>query len=154
MQRTLTWRHFAAIGGLVMLGACAQPMAPPPSVASNPPPTAPGPNAAWYTVSFDSGSFAIGPDGQAVIAQVSAALQSRPGSVATIIGRTDTVGTKDYNMRLSHRRADSVRDALVYNSNVTADRVETRWTGERRQNVPTGNEVAAAANRVVDIAVH
>jgi hypothetical protein len=83
---------------------------------------------------------------------VTAYLQSHPESVATIIGRTDTVGSSDYNMRLSHRRADAVRDALVYNGKVAAERVETRWTGESRQDVPTANNTAAAGNRVVDIA--
>jgi OOP family OmpA-OmpF porin len=85
---------------------------------------------------------------------VIAVLLRNPASVATVIGRTDTVGTDEYNMHLSHRRADAVRDALVYGGKLTADRVETRWTGERRLNVPTGDAVAAAANRVVDIAVH
>jgi outer membrane protein OmpA-like peptidoglycan-associated protein len=47
-----------------------------------------------------------------------------------------------------------VRDALVYSANVAADRVETRWTGETRQHVATGNDVAMASNRVVDIAIH
>jgi outer membrane protein OmpA-like peptidoglycan-associated protein len=47
-----------------------------------------------------------------------------------------------------------VRDALVYTGKLSEDRVETRWTGERRQDVPTGDAVAAAANRVVDIAIH
>jgi outer membrane protein OmpA-like peptidoglycan-associated protein len=55
---------------------------------------------------------------------------------------------------LSHRRADAVRDALVYDGRVAQDRVETRWTGESRHGVPTGDAVAAAANRVVDIAIH
>jgi outer membrane protein OmpA-like peptidoglycan-associated protein len=57
-------------------------------------------------------------------------------------------------MRLSHRRADAVRDALVYDGHVAAERVETRWTGESRTGVPTGDAVAAASNRVVDIAIH
>lgn len=47
-----------------------------------------------------------------------------------------------------------VRDALVYGGKLAEDRVETRWTGESRQGVPTGGSVAAAANRVVDIAIH
>jgi outer membrane protein OmpA-like peptidoglycan-associated protein len=57
-------------------------------------------------------------------------------------------------MRLSHKRADAVRDALVYNGQIPAGRVETRWTGEARQTNPTPNNTAAAANRVVDIAIH
>jgi outer membrane protein OmpA-like peptidoglycan-associated protein len=108
----------------------------------------------WYTVSFDTSSFVISAEGQKVVSDVIAFLQRNPASVATIIGRTDTVGSADYNMRLSHRRADAVRDALVYGGKLAVDRVETRWTGESRQNVPTGDAVAAAQNRVVDIAIH
>ena len=57
-------------------------------------------------------------------------------------------------MHLSHRRADAVRDALIYGGSAPADRVETRWTSENRQKVATANNVADSANRVVDIAVH
>jgi outer membrane protein OmpA-like peptidoglycan-associated protein len=146
------WRHLAAAVAISVLGACAQMS--PQSVASNPPPVAPGPSAVWYTVSFDTASFAINADGKKVIGDVVAALKANPQSVATIIGRTDTVGSNDYNMRLSHHRADAVRDALVYDGSVSMDRVETRWTGETRQGVPTGNDVAATQNRVVDIAIH
>jgi OOP family OmpA-OmpF porin len=104
LQRTISWRQLAAVGVISLLGACAQ--TPPQPVASNPPPVAPGPNAVWYTVNFDTSSFAINADGQKVVSDVAGYLQSHPASVATIIGRTDTVGTADYNMRLSHRRAD------------------------------------------------
>jgi hypothetical protein len=41
----------------------------------------------------------------------------------------------------------------VHNANLAADRVETRGTGETRQQVATGNGVAVALNRVVDIAI-
>jgi OOP family OmpA-OmpF porin len=146
----LSWRQYSAIGGILLLGACAQT---PPPVASNPP-TAAGPKAVWYHVYFDTNSFALNADGQKVVGDLTAALQRDPATVATIVGRTDTVGGADYNMHLSHRRADTVRDALAYNGKVPADRIETRWTGEDRQKVATANNVADAANRVVDIAVH
>jgi outer membrane protein OmpA-like peptidoglycan-associated protein len=151
-RRTISWRQLAAVGVISLLGACAQ--TPPPPDASNPPPVAPGPNAIWYSVSFDTNSFAIDADGQKVVNDVIASLQHNPTSVVTIIGRTDTVGSNDYNMHLSQRRADAVRNAIVYGGKVALDRVETRWTGETRQNVPTANRVAAAENRVVDIAIH
>jgi OOP family OmpA-OmpF porin len=105
-------------------------------------------------VYFDTDSFAIDANGQKVVNDVITVMQRNPASVATIIGRTDTVGSNDYNMHLSHRRADAVRDAIVYGGKLAPDRVETRWTGEARQNVPTANDVAAASNRVVDIAIH
>ena len=151
-RRIISWRQLAAVAAISLLGACAQNA--PHAVASNPPPVAPGPSAVWYHVSFDSNSFAIDAMGQKVVADVMTFLQANPASVATIIGKTDTVGSKDYNMHLSHQRADAVRDALVYNGNVAAERVETRWTGENRQHVTSGNDVAVAANRVVDIAIH
>jgi OmpA-OmpF porin, OOP family len=151
-RRTISWRQLAAAGAIFLLGACAE--NPHQPVASNPPPVAPGPNAVWYTVAFDTNSFVIDADGKKVVNDVIAFLQSNPASVATIIGRTDTVGSNDYNMHLSHRRADAVRDAIVYDGKLAPDRVETRWTGETRPAVPTANQVAAAANRVVDIAIH
>jgi outer membrane protein OmpA-like peptidoglycan-associated protein len=151
-QRTISWRQLTAVGAISLLGACAQNQ--PQAVASNPPPVAPGPSAVWYHVSFDTNSFAINANGQRAVADVTAFLQGNPASAATIIGRTDTVGSNDYNMHLSHQRADAVRDALVYKGNVAADRVETRWTGESRLSVATANDVAAAANRIVDIAIH
>jgi outer membrane protein OmpA-like peptidoglycan-associated protein len=99
-QRAIAWRRLAAVGLLSLLGACAS-NPPQQPVASNPPPVAPGPNAIWYTVNFDTNSFAINADGQKVVSNVITYLQGHPASVATIIGRTDTVGSNDYNMRLS-----------------------------------------------------
>jgi len=153
-RHTLSWRLAAAAGAMSLIGACASNPPPPRMAASNPPPVAPGPNAIWYHVNFDSSSYAIDSSGLTTVADVTAYLQHNPGAVATIIGKTDTVGGPNYNMHLSHRRADAVRDALVYNGNLAADRVETRWTGENRQRVVTGNDVPAEANRVVDIAIH
>lgn len=147
---TISWRQLAAVSAISLLAACNSPQ----PVASNPQSLARELNAVWYTVYFDTDSFALNADGRKVVNDVIASLQRNPGSVATVIGRTDTVGSKDYNIHLSHRRADAVRDAIVYDGSVALDRVETRWSGERRQNVPTANDVAAAENRVVDIAIH
>jgi len=153
MSRSIiTWRSLAAVGALSLLGACAD--TPPQAVASNPPPVAPGPNAVWYHVAFDTGSFAVNTTGQTVVTNVETYLQQNPSAVATIIGKTDAVGTAEYNMHLSHERADAVRNMLVYSGNIAADRVETRWTGEKRQAVATGADVAEASNRVVDVAIH
>ena len=159
-RRTIAWRHFALVSAISLLGACAQ--VPPPgvasnpphAVASNPPPIAPGPSAVWYSIGFSTNSATLDPEGQRVANEVITYLRQNPGTITTIIGRTDTVGGNDYNMHLSHQRADAVRDAIVYGGKVEADRVETRWTGETRQDVATANNVARAENRVVDIAIH
>lgn len=149
----ITWRRLAAVGALSLLGACAQHSSQP-KVASNPPPVAPGPNTVWYTVSFDTNSFVVDANGQKIVNEATVYLQNHPRMVATIIGRTDTAGSNDYNMHLSHKRADAVRDGLVYSGKVSPDRVESRWTGETRSGMPLMNGAAVAENRVVDIAIH
>src|SRR5208282_4670094 len=121
-RRTISWRQLAAVGAILLLGACAQQQTP---VASNPPPVAPGPHAVWYTVSFATGSYAIDGQGRKVIREVVAYMQHNPGTIATIIGRTDTVGSKDFNMHLSHRRADACATGLSIMAG-------WRWTGSRR----------------------
>jgi outer membrane protein OmpA-like peptidoglycan-associated protein len=152
-QHIISWRGLAAVGTISLLAACAQTV-PPAMVASNPPPVPPGPNATWYHVAFATNSHALDAQGQLTVDDVTRVMQQNPDAIATIIGKTDTVGGADYNMHLSHQRADAVRDGLVYNSNVAADRVETRWTGETRQRVATANGVPSESNRVVDIAIH
>ena len=158
LRSKITLPRLAAFAALAMLGACAQPYsqrsAQSAPVVSNPPPVAPGPQAIWYHVAFDTGSFAIDANGQQVINAVVTYLQQNPNAEATIIGKTDTVGSQYYNMHLSHQRADVVRNALVYDGKIAAPRVETRWTGETRQAVATANDTAESANRVVDIAIH
>jgi outer membrane protein OmpA-like peptidoglycan-associated protein len=148
-RRIISWRQLAAVGAVSLLGACAQsPNSPPQAVAAT------AATATWYHVNFDTNSFAINGNGQKVVADLSSYLQHNPAAIATIVGRTDTVGSADYNMHLSHQRADAVRDAVVYGNKIAADRVETRWTGESRPDMATADNVATAANRVVDIAIH
>src|ERR1035438_6251726 len=105
-QHILSWRHLAAVGTISLLAACAQTSSSP-MVASNPPPVPPGPNATWYHVQFTTNSHAIETQGQLVVADVTTMLRQNPDEVATIIGKTDTVGSADYNMHLSHQRADA-----------------------------------------------
>ena len=69
-----------------------------------------------------------------------------------VIGKTDRVGTQTANMILSQRRADTVRSALIA-AGVPSARIDTRWTGETRQEVVTADDAADRRNRVVDITV-
>ena len=157
LNSKITLPRLAAFGALALLGACSQmypyhaaEIAP----VSNPPPVAPGPQAIWYHVAFNTGSFAIDADGQGVVSNVVTYLVQNPTAEATIIGKTDSVGSPAYNMHLSHQRADAVRNAMVYDGKIAAELVETRWTGQTRQAVTTASDTAETANRVVDIAIH
>jgi len=73
---------------------------------------------------------------------------------ATLVGKTDSVGSDAANMRLSQQRAAAVRNALLATGKVPAQRIQTRWTGERPQTAQPISDAADASNRVVDIGVH
>jgi outer membrane protein OmpA-like peptidoglycan-associated protein len=81
-------------------------------------------------------------------------LQGNPALKATLVGRADSVGSDANNMRLAQRRSAAVRDALVATGMVEAARIEMKWSGERQQNVATGDAVGDGRNRSVDIAVY
>ncbi len=107
---------------------------------------------AWYQVQFDSNKFDIDPRGSVIVNTAASVATGNTATHVTVIGRTDRVGSAAANLALSQKRADQVRDALIA-AGVPADRIDTRWTGESKQEVPTGNDVEEARNRVVDITV-
>ena len=80
-------------------------------------------------------------------------MQSTPTFVATILGKTDSTGSADYNEHLSQQRAEAVFEALVYTNKVPENRVQLHWTGERLPFVSTADEQAASQNRMVAIIV-
>jgi outer membrane protein OmpA-like peptidoglycan-associated protein len=145
-------RYVTAIGLAALLGGCAQ--APPATLSSNPRPVLSGGSAAWFDIEFETGSYTIGKQGIMTVADIGRRMQQDPAAIATIIGKTDSVGSAGHNMHLSQQRADAVRDELVSQSHVAAERVETRWTGETGQRVATADYTASNENRVVEIAIH
>ncbi|NYZ64191.1 OmpA family protein [Luteimonas deserti] len=110
----------------LLLAACAS--APP---ASEPMPAAPPPPRAFVERLDADGMFAFGASdlsaisagGRAALDALAATLTSgRPLEVVHVIGHSDRVGAAQANLRLSTRRAESVRDYLVARG-VPADRI-------------------------------
>jgi outer membrane protein OmpA-like peptidoglycan-associated protein len=63
-----------------------------------------------------------------------------------VVGHTDTVGSEAYNMRLSIRRADVVRDALVA-LGARREAIATNGVGETDLAVQTADGVREPQNR-------
>jgi outer membrane protein OmpA-like peptidoglycan-associated protein len=72
------------------------------------------------------------------------------GKAFRLEGHTDDVGTAEFNMDLSRRRAQSVREYLL-SKGVSASRVATRAMGESSPFVPGETEAARKKNRRVEI---
>ncbi len=111
------------------------------------------PNCTTHFVYFATGSHALTPEDQDHIRDVAAMMQSTPTFVATIVGKTDSAGSADFNEHLSQRRAESVFEALVYANKVPENRVQLRWTGERLPFMSTADEEAESHNRLAAIIV-
>ena len=80
-------------------------------------------------------------------------MESTPTFVATIIGKTDSVGSAAFNEHLSQQRAAAIFEALVYDNKVPENRVQLRWTGERLPYISNADEQAESQNRMVAIIV-
>ena len=111
------------------------------------------PNCTTHFVYFTTGSYALTSEDQDHIRDVAAMMQSTPAFVATIVGKTDSVGSADFNEHLSQLRAEAVFEALVYANKVPEDRVQLRWTGERLPFTSTADEAAESQNRMAVIIV-
>jgi OmpA family len=141
---------YSVVAAALLLGACSQtpppPPAPPPQHAMAPSPMPPA------TVYFASGSATLSQESMATIQQVAANYRSAGNATVTLTGHTDTVGSPDFNMALSQRRADAVRNALV-SAGVPAAAISSGGQGEASLPVQTADNVDERRNRSVDIAV-
>ena len=67
-------------------------------------------------------------------------------------GHADRSGSEEYNLALSMRRADAVREALIAGG-IPAESITTAARGESENAIPTVDGVVEQANRRVEIIV-
>ena len=101
-------------------------------------------------VTFATGSYSINPAFQSSLDRVAASLQQYPNSLVDVYGYTDTVGSAQYNLGLSQRRANTVAAELV-RLGVPRQAISTAGYGFSRPLVPTGPNVREPQNRRVEI---
>ena len=81
-----------------------------------------------------------------VVTEAAAAAKKYGSASISVVGHTDTVGSNDYNMRLSMRRSQAVKDGLMANG-IAADMITTGGRGEAELMVQTGDSVKEPQNR-------
>jgi OmpA-OmpF porin, OOP family len=114
-----------------------------------PPPAAVASSQQIFIVFFEFDKSALTPDGKKVVDAAASAFKSGKSGVA-IAGYTDLAGTQQYNLALSHRRADVVKSALVKDG-VPASAINEAWHGKDNPRVPTADGVREPQNRRVEI---
>lgn len=142
-------------------GKCVAP--PPPAVVEAPAavvaaPVVAAPVASSEKVSYSADAFfdfdkaVLKPAGKTALDDLTSKLGSMNLEVIIAVGHTDSVGTDEYNQKLSVRRAESVK-AYLESKGVEANRVYTEGKGEKQPVADNKTDAGRAKNRRVEIEV-
>ena len=102
-------------------------------------------------VYFEFNSATLDPQSEPALRSLAAMLGRRADWRISIEGHTDSVGTEQYNMDLSARRAAAVREALVSTHGIAPARITTAGFGKSRPREPNETPEGRARNRRVEL---
>lgn len=151
---------------LISVAACSkkkpEELPPPPAQSTTPAPPAdtgpvsgtavPGSRADFLaqvgsdTIHFATDSYSLDSEANAILAKQAQWLAAHPNVRATIEGHCDERGTREYNLALGDRRANSVKNFLVSNG-VSAAQLSTISYGKERPVATGSDEASWAQNR-------
>ena len=97
-------------------------------------------------VHFELDRYNLSPEAEATLQKQAALLQLYPAIVITIEGHADERGTREYNLALGDRRAETVRNYLTA-LGVSPDRVTVISYGKERPECPGADEQCWSQNR-------
>ena len=103
-------------------------------------------------VLFDFNKYTLKPEAREKLAKVSGILLAYPDLKLQVEGHTDSIGSDEYNQKLSEERADGVRDYLVSQSVVDAN-VTARGLGKSDPIADNSTNQGRAKNRRVELVV-
>ncbi|MFZ6657359.1 outer membrane protein OmpA [Undibacterium sp. TJN19] len=160
--RTGYWTPADAVPGcdapLVQPVPPAPPAPPAPEVKPAPPaPVAPpAPTSEKVTFAadafFDFDKAVLKPEAKVKLDDMASKLKSINLEVVIAVGHTDSVGTEEYNQKLSIRRAEAVKAYLV-SKGIEANRVYTEGKGKKQPVADNKTADGRAKNRRVEIEV-
>jgi outer membrane protein OmpA-like peptidoglycan-associated protein len=104
------------------------------------------------SVRFEFDKSDIKPEYRDTLNRVAGILMTLKGYTIDVYGYTDDVGTQTYNLQLSQRRAEAVRDFLVQ-AGISPTIMSTKGFGKSDPRVSGDSEQARAANRRVEIGI-
>jgi OOP family OmpA-OmpF porin len=101
---------------------------------------------------FDFDKSAVKPEGKRALDDLLKSLQGMNAEVMITVGHTDSIGSEEYNQKLSVRRADAVKAYLV-STGVDASRIYTEGKGEIQAAADNKTTEGRAMNRRVTVEV-
>jgi len=106
----------------------------------------------FSSIKFKPGSSIIQPSSYAALDSLSLFLRTS-GAKIEIGGHTDNVGQASFNLRLSQRRAEAVRQFLIARHRIPAGQLIAKGYGPSRPKADNATEEGRAQNRRVEITV-
>jgi OOP family OmpA-OmpF porin len=100
-------------------------------------------------VLFDTNKAVVKPQYLPNVEKLAQFMRDYPNTSADIEGHTDSKGTNDLNKRLSQRRADSVRETLISQFGIDANRLRAVGYGEERPIADNNTAAGRQQNRRV-----
>ncbi|PYK93767.1 MAG: hypothetical protein DME36_08230, partial [Verrucomicrobia bacterium] len=103
---------------------------------------------------FEYDSAALQPSAISQLQKLGTLIKRNPNATFTVEGYTDSFGGPEYNLELSQRRADSVKQYLVEAMRISPAQIEARGFGQTKFRVsPNGSIEEQRENRRVEIVV-
>jgi len=107
--------------------------------------------ASIYGILFETDQVRIKPESGPVLAEIAKALRQNQRLNLLVVGHTDNIGTSEYNLDLSRRRAEAVCSALVHDHGIESKRLEAHGVGLLSPVASNKSEEGRARNRRVDL---
>ena len=103
-------------------------------------------------VLFDSGRYTLKPDAQVKLAKISGILATYPNLKLQIEGYTDSIGSDEYNLKLSQQRATAVQ-AFLIGQGVSPENITAEGYGKANPVADNATNSGRAENRRVAMVV-
>lgn len=101
---------------------------------------------------FDFDKATLKPEGRQMLDQVASQVDTINLETLIATGHTDSIGTEAYNLKLSQRRADTVKNYLI-SRGIAADRIYVEGKGESMPVASNSTREGRAQNRRVEIEI-
>lgn len=106
---------------------------------------------ALYGLFFDTNKATIKSDSKPTLDEIGKLLKDNPDLKLLVVGHTDNQGDFDYNIDLSKRRAESVKQALVSDYGIAAARLKSWGVGYTAPVATNNSDQGRAKNRRVEL---
>jgi OOP family OmpA-OmpF porin len=149
----------ALVGGIIGAVVCKEEVPPPTTtttvpepVAEEPPPPKVVEKIVLNGIQFDFDKAVIKDQYYPILDEGIAALEKHPEKSVAVEGHTCNIGAEDYNLRLSEKRAESVK-AYMVEKGIAADRLSTMGYGEANPVADNATRQGREMNRRVEFKV-